>query len=244
VMNRLAELGLGVGPPRPQASPPTDEWLSLLATVPLERQPGERWLYDASYDVLGALVERAGGGRLGDVLDELVFAPLGMVDTGFAVVDAAADRLGDCFAFEDGELVVYDPADGEWRSRARRDAGNGGLVSTVVDYVRFAHSLLAGELLSPDQQAAMLTNHLTAEQLAASAPEPGGAVGWGYGLGVRVVPGDVEPVGAYGWEGGLGATWHTDPATGQIAVLCTNTAWLDPTGARIRDAFLAAAFTS
>lgn len=238
-MALLGELGLGAGPPQPQALPPSDEWLSRFGTVPLERQPGECWLYDTSLLVLGVVVERATGMKLGEALSNLIFEPLGMTDTSFAVADESSTRLGACFA-DDGEAGarrVYDPADGQWRTDPPFHAGNGGLLSTVTDYFTFADALRHDDLLTPETFTAMTTNHLTADQLAGSAPEPGGGLGWGYGLGVRVGGSDLESPGTYGWDGGLGATWRTDPDRGIVAILLTNTAWLNPLGVPLRESF-------
>lgn len=244
VMTALGELSLGAGPPQPQGLPPTDEWVRRFATVPLERQPGTTWLYDTSLLVLGVVVERSTGMRLGDALDALVFAPLGMGDTAFHVSDHNAERLGPCYSIDadTGERSVYDPADGQWRHRPLFEAGNGGLVSTVTDYFAFVDALRKGTLLGPEMVEAMTTNHLSAEQLAGSAPEPGGGLGWGYGLGVRVGEDELESPGTYGWEGGLGSTWRTDPERDRVAILLTNTAWLNPAGAAVRERFRDAVF--
>ena len=89
----MAELGLGVGPPRPAGPPEPDEWMRLVSPLPLEYQPGTKWLYHTSADVLGVLVARAAGQPLGTVLHERIFEPLGMRDTGFAVPAAGPRPL-------------------------------------------------------------------------------------------------------------------------------------------------------
>ena len=91
----MGELGLGAGPPEPQVPPAPEEWLRRFATLPLLYQPGERWLYNTGADLLGVLVARAAGRPLDEFLRERVFAPLGMVDTGFWVRDL--DRFGTCY---------------------------------------------------------------------------------------------------------------------------------------------------
>src|SRR5690606_5326796 len=68
VMQALEDRGLATTPPRPAAWRPADEWLAGLHDVPLHHQPGERWMYHTSYDVLGALVARASGQPLGTFL--------------------------------------------------------------------------------------------------------------------------------------------------------------------------------
>ncbi len=87
-------LGLEVGPPQPSKTPPPDEFMATLGRFPLDRQPGERWLYNTGSDVLGVLVERASGQRFGELLRRRIFEPLGMRDTGFAVPAGSMDRFG------------------------------------------------------------------------------------------------------------------------------------------------------
>ena len=91
VLGALAEQGLPVGPPSPQAAPPPDTWLRIVGGVPLSLQPGARWLYNAGAQVLGVLVARAAGLTLPALLASRVTEPLGMRDTAFHV---PADQLG------------------------------------------------------------------------------------------------------------------------------------------------------
>ena len=75
----------GDGPPRPSQAPAMDEWLRNLSSLPLMAQPGERWMYHVSADVLGALIARISGKSLGTFMRERIFEPLGMKDTAFHV---------------------------------------------------------------------------------------------------------------------------------------------------------------
>lgn len=235
VLEAMAALELGAGPPAPQGPPPPDEWIRRLATLPLQHQPGERWLYHVGADVLGVLVARAAGSSLDHVLAARVLEPLGMVDTGFAVPAADLDRFGPCYGADPdtGERAVYDDAAGQWAAPPAFPSGGAGLVSTVGDLLAFGRMLLAGgvhegeRLLSAEAVAAMTTNHLTAEQLASSAPDPG-AQGWGFGVGVQVRATPVSLLGSYGWAGGLGSSWSNDPTTGTVGVLLTNQMWTSP----------------
>src|SRR5918997_3114217 len=116
ITDALAALGLGAGPPAPAGPPPPDEWMRRLGTVPLMYQPGERWLYHTSAEVLGVLIARATGQTFDAFLAERVFGPLGMVDTGFSVPADKLDRFGACFGADPatGERTIYDVADGQW----------------------------------------------------------------------------------------------------------------------------------
>jgi CubicO group peptidase (beta-lactamase class C family) len=211
--------GVAPGPPDPARPLPPDEWLHRFGTVPLLQQPGTAWMYDTAFSVLGVLIARAAGQPLADVLHERIFGPLGMTDTGFAVPDAAVDRLAAAYApapAPDGGLVLVDaPAASAWRRPpVFPDAAN-GLVSTVDDYLAFARTLLQpGALLSPATVELMTTEQLTADQRTAAAPFLDGR-GWGLGVSVGVEP------GRFGWDGGLGSSWSADPARDLTAVLMT-----------------------
>jgi CubicO group peptidase (beta-lactamase class C family) len=233
----MGELGIGAGPPRPGDTPAPDEWMARMATLPLEYPPGARWLYHVSSDVLGVLLARASGQDLGAFLRERIFDPLGMRDTAFSVPAAALDRFGPCYGAADGDgaLAVYDDAVGQWSEPPAFPSGGGGLVSTVDDFFAFAEMLRRGgalggtRLLSPASVAAMTTDHLTAEQRAASGPDPSGDQGWGFGVGVwRAQVGTTWSPGTYGWDGGLGSTWANDPAQALVGILLTNQMFTDP----------------
>lgn len=253
VLEAVAKLELSAGPPAPQMPPASDEWIRRLGTLPLAYQPGERWLYDTSADVLGVLIERAAGQSFDAVLRERVFEPLGMADTGFSVPADKLDRFGPAFMTDPatGGPAQYDPTEGQWSQPPAFGSGGGGLVSTLADYYAFAEMLLSGgthdgrRLLTRPTIAAMTTNQLTDEQLAASAPDPTGTVGWGFGVGVqlrRTAP--ARSVGTYSWDGGLGSSWANDPAEGLVGILLTNQAWTSPTPPAVREDFWACAYAA
>jgi CubicO group peptidase (beta-lactamase class C family) len=231
VLERAAELGLGAGPPQPQAAPATDEWIRRLGELPLSYQPGERWLYHVGADVAGVLVERAAGRPFPDVLRERICEPLGMDDTAFHVPAAKLGRFGP-LSFTDpatGALGVYDPVEGQWSTPPAFPGGGAGLVSTIDDYLAFASMLLAGgtgngqRILAPATVAAMVTAHVE------RGPDPTGALGWGLGLAVhRHQTGLALAPGSYGWDGGLGTSWANDPTNRLAGVLLTNRAWSSP----------------
>jgi CubicO group peptidase (beta-lactamase class C family) len=232
VLGALAERGLAVGPPAPQQSPPPDEWMRIVGGVPLSAQPGSRWLYNTSAQVLGVLLARAAGQPLPELLAARLLEPLGMLDTGFS---APADRLGTHWLG-----AVYDEADGQWaRPPAFPDAA-AGLVSTVADLHAFA-TMLRGRgatVLSPESVTAMTSAHV-------GAHDPDGHEGWGLGLGVFLSDApDGRHAGTYGWDGGLGSTWWTDPVTDTIAILLTTDAWTAPQPTPVFTDFWREAFAS
>ena len=234
VNEAAAALGLGAGPPAPAGRPEPDEWLRRLGTLPLSCQPGERWLYHTSADVLGVLVARVAGRPFPEVLAERVFGPVGMPDTGFHVPPSSLDRFGACYVSAP-DRPVYDPAEGQWAQPPAFPGGGDGLVSTVDDFLAFATMLRNGgtyhgrRVLSRPTVEAMTTNQLTADQLAASSPGEAGELGWGFGVGVQVVrTGPARSVGSYGWDGGLGSSWANDPAEDLIGVILTDQLWSSP----------------
>lgn len=236
LLEAMNELGLGGGPPEPQAPPDPDEWMRRLSTLPLLYQPGDRWLYHTGSDVLGVLIARASGQPLDVFLQERVLGPLGMVDTGFAT--RHVDRLGTCYTRdpETGERVVYDAPRGQWAQPPAFPSGGAGLVSTVDDLHAFARLLLSGgrlpdgtRLLSSATVAAMTADHIGVDRGAAGQPSPDGSQGWGYGVGVQVHRAGISrPVGSYGWAGGMGSSWANDPGQRLAAVLLTTDAFAGP----------------
>jgi CubicO group peptidase (beta-lactamase class C family) len=219
-MDRMSAVGIGIGPPSPQEQPGSDAFMAAIASLPLEFQPGQRWLYHTSADVLGVLLERAAGTSLETVLRDRVFAPLGMAETSFAVPAASIDRFTDCVA----GASVFDPIDGQWARTPGFQSGGGGLVSTIDDYLAFATMLASGgdPLLARPTVELLATDHLDDAQRTTSAPEPDGAAGWGFCVAVRVRRTDHTNVGTYGWNGGLGSSWTNDPVAGITTILLTN----------------------
>lgn len=235
-MTALAEAGLQLGPPSPATTPTSDQLMAMLGALPLEHQPGAEWRYHVGAEVLGVLVERVTGRRLGDVFAERITGPLDMIDTGFRVDPHSLDRFGAAYGrdADTGAATVFDPADGGWAGEVVFHSGGGGLVSTVDDYHRFARCLLDGAvttdgtpLLSPELARSMVTDQLTGEQRRWISPS--GDEGWGHGVGVQVAGDDpTAPIGSYGWSGGLGTMWRNDPGRRAVVIVLTNQSFTDP----------------
>ncbi|MEO3742207.1 serine hydrolase domain-containing protein [Plantactinospora sp. B5E13] len=231
IVTATEKLGLAIGPPDPPAALTPDEWLRRFGTLPLMHQPGLHWQYDTAGQVLGVLVARAAGQPLPDLLRDRIFAPLGMVDTGFSVPAAQLDRLAGHYTKdpETGGLVARTISGPQrWGIPPTFPAGASGLVSTAVDYLAFARLLRnrgvhgGVRLLSEESVARMTTNHLTPEQITAAAVPVLDGRGWGYGLAVDIGPDRAAPP-AYGWTGGYGTGWFTDPGRELITIVLTQT---------------------
>jgi len=197
-----------------------------IATMPLGFHPGTTWDYSYSTDVLGRVIEVIEGKPLGAVLEERVFRPLGMVDTGFHVADASKhSRIAE--AFPDDRTIgtgisFYDP-----RVQSRFESGGGGLSGTAPDYARFAQALLNGgeldgkRLLSPATLAFMASDHLGASISKGKLYLPGAGYGFGLGFGVRTAAGEspfASSVGEYYWGGAGGTYFWVDPKQELFAV--------------------------
>jgi CubicO group peptidase (beta-lactamase class C family) len=250
IQRAIAELGLvGFGMPDPSAPHGPDEWMARLGRLPLMAQPGRRWLYTTGSNLLGVLVARAAGQPLEEVLQARIFAPLGMIDTGFHVPPAKRSRLTTAFAPSKSGLVVHDdPRRSAWNKPPAFPAGDSGLVSTADDFLAFARMLLDGgrcgerQLLSAASVAAMTRDHLSPEQRADGQPILGQGRGWGYGVAVVVEPNpDGVPVGAYGWNGGFGSSWVSDPMRDVAAILLTQRMFDSPDPPEVHKAFWKAA---
>lgn len=203
----------------------SDDVLKRLATLPLSHQPGTAWQYGVNIDVLGFLVERLSGKKLGEYMQEVIFEPLEMHDTAFYVPADKMDRFAEVYTPDQTGKTVWmenEPL-GDYSVDPVSQNGGGGLVSTMSDYLRFAQMLLNGgelegnRILGPKTVEYMRTNHLP----KALIPYESAAPGQGYGLGVSVTV-DTEQTpfmaseGNYGW-GGMASTYmRIDPVENLI----------------------------
>ncbi|CAK6472706.1 serine hydrolase domain-containing protein [Peribacillus castrilensis] len=250
IMGAIFEQGLTPDLPEPMLEP--DEWMRRLGTLPLMHQPGERWQYHISNDLLGVLVARVTGKSLETFLRERIFEPLGMKDTGFHVPADKIDRLPPLYAPDPqtGEFIVWDEAKGGRHSQPPAfQSGGGGLSSTVDDYHAYFQMLLnhgmhgTERILSRPAVQLMTTNRLTHEQQAARNAMASNNVhvsfgqgqhgGWGFGMAVRTYRGDYASIGQFGWDGGAGTTTYADPDKQLAGILLTQVGMSTPDSARL-----------
>lgn len=240
ILKAAAELNIGLGPPSPATMPAPDEWIRRFGTLPLMYQPGERWMYNTSADVLSVLVSRASGKPFETFLRERIFDPLGMKDTSFSVPPTKIDRLATSYwtNFQTGKSEIFDAAEnGQWSKLPAFPSGAGGLVSTVDDYYAFGQMMLnkgkhgSERILSRPSIELMTTDQLTAEQKALPGLGPGffDSHGWGFCMSIVTKRTDVaKSVGTFGWNGGLGTCWDSDPKEDMVTILLTQRAWTSP----------------
>lgn len=193
----------------------------LLADIPLAFDPGTRWHYGFSHDVLGALIEALTGKTFGQFLKEEIFEPLGMNDTFFRIPDGKRSRLSTLYSQTDDGLTPNLENEAIYQPEATIECGGHGLLSTLEDYGRFTQMLARGgeqngvRILGRKTIELMATNHLNAIQLA-DMEALGTWPGYGYGLGVRVVndrpKGGINGTsGEFGWAGAAGTWMAADP---------------------------------
>ncbi|HUS48404.1 MAG TPA: serine hydrolase domain-containing protein [Phycisphaerae bacterium] len=187
---------------------------------PLKHQPGTTWMYGASTDVLGRLIEVVSGQTLDVFLDKRIFEPLGMTDTGFFVPPEKVDRLARCYTpGKDGKLVPAEMRPGRtFLKKPSLLSGGGGLVSTTSDYLRLAQMLCDGGALGDMRLLSTKTVELMhADHLPAGHPAlDGNKRGFGLGGSVLRRLGETHQIGSVGEFGWGGAA-------------CTQ-AWIDPAG--------------
>ena len=196
-----------------------EELVQRLAGIPLAWQPGTRWQYGVSTDVLGVLLERLTGKRLDLLLDEMLFKPLEMKDTSFQVKPEQMARLADAFDADPLKARGWKSSRVEADPGKRYRQGGGGAVSTAADYFRFAQLLVNGGvldgvwLLSRKTVEYMLSDHIPGFP---GAPVGGTGPGYGFGLGfaVRRQEGFAVVPGSTGdamWSGFGGTSFTIDP---------------------------------
>ncbi|HSC29398.1 MAG TPA: serine hydrolase domain-containing protein [Vicinamibacterales bacterium] len=208
--------------------------IARLAKLPLAHEPGTRWHYGLSTDVLGRVVEAVSGQPLDAFLRERVFEPLGMRDSAFYVPPEEADRVAVVYRPRDGggleplregdrvgQSTVERPA---YRGSRKFLSGGSGLITTATDYARFAQMLLNGGMLDGVRILGPKTVRLmTVSHTGDLEPSPLGP-GVGFGLGFSVLTdagaaGSFASAGTFGWGGIFGTDFWVDPGERLTGVL-------------------------
>jgi CubicO group peptidase (beta-lactamase class C family) len=210
----------------------------VWAGLPLLFEPGTEWNYSVSTDVLGHIIEVVSGQPLDEFFAERIFAPLGMVDSGFSVSEAQRARMSALYFLdpESASAVPYPGVDAVTTERPKLLAGGHGCASTAADYHRFTQMLLRrGELdgvrlLSPRTVDFMTTNHLPGNATLTEFGRPllDLVINEGYGFGLGLSP-LVDPIaaktlavaGEYRWEGAAGTAFWVDPAADMTVLFFT-----------------------
>ena len=207
---------------------PIGHWIEKLAALPFEAQPGERFVYGYSTDILGHVIERVSGEALDVYLANRIFGPLRMRDTHFFLPEEKAARLATVYGRSEktGLIRAPDGHPGQGRYVGGPGAafsGGAGLLSTAEDYARFLQMLLnQGELDGVRLLSPKTIELMTANQIGGLYPAPGR----GFGLGFETVE-DLGRSGRYGsagefsWGGAYFSRYWVDPREQLLVVFFT-----------------------
>ena len=205
------------------------EQVERLSKIPLIHQPGTIWDYSLASDLLGRVVEAVSGKRLGDFLQERLFTPLKMTDTGFWLAPDKLARLA--------QPLTIDPTSGtpnkmiDVGMQPKNDSGGAGGVASANDYLRFALMLANGGQLDGARIMSRATvNLMTSDHLGnriAALATPGellfSSPGYSFGLGFAVRTGAgmstlLGSAGEFTWGGYGGTFFWVDPKEEIVAV--------------------------
>jgi len=199
------------------------------ARTPLFEDPGTNWRYGISTTILGRLVEVWSGMPLEDFLEERVYGPLGMTDTGFWVEPERADRLATVYRpSPEGGLRPYEIEDVPFTEPPTLIEGGVGLVASTMDFLRFSQMFLNGgeldgnRVLQPETVAMMTVNRIPDVLLPIGFGSP--TLGQGWGLGFSIVMDANEyayPVndGDFWWDGSAGTRFWIDPTENMVTII-------------------------
>tara|TARA_B100000497_G_scaffold127767_1_gene170825 strand:+ start:3780 stop:5054 length:1275 start_codon:yes stop_codon:yes gene_type:complete len=199
-----------------------EDRVNALASYPLMGQPGKQWNYSASPDVLALLIEHFSGQSTADFLQERIFDPLGMDDTGYNVSDENMSRLVGLHQMqEDGSLAYAEP----WGPIQGNTiyGGTHGLFSTAHDYMQFGLMLLNNGKYNNQRIIGRKTLELMTENYIEDLPySPGN--GFGLGFGIRTDLSDSKISGSEGifhWGGAFNTYFFVDQEEDMVAILMT-----------------------
>ena len=219
--------------------------IKKISSIPLVHEPGEKWTYGISIDVLGYLVEVISGMSFEKFLKTRIFEPLGMIDTAFSVPPEKVDRFASLYWHKKRQAEIKRIEGDVYHQILRRKqaspqaqtfgfdgnthhaedelvffpSGGGGLVSTATDYVRFAQMLLNGGELEGarilDKETIALMKH----------PHHEDWCGLGFAVNSDKEPLDaldrVDRVGSFSWYGAAATLCWIDPEKELIGLVLT-----------------------
>ncbi len=196
-----------------------------MGSVPVAFEPGTHWLYGYGHDIVAGLIQLISGKTVGQFLQEEIFEPLGMKDTGYRFRGDIESRMANHYRrSEDGTMTrIQGFLDVYHQPDAIYESGGAGLYSTVRDYLIFSQMLANGGVYNGQRIIGrktidlMRANHLNDEQLKDFRNSY--LAGYGYGLGVRTLMSLAEghsngSVGEFGWTGAAGTYVSIDPSEG------------------------------
>ncbi len=204
---------------------PTREMVRAIAAEPLLFDPGTRWCYGFSHDILAALVEVIAEESFCSYVKRTIFDVIGMDQTTFGADAHRRSQMATLYNYSDEKNAIQKDAtqNNDFIFGSAYDSGGAGIVSTVSDMAKFAdvmcgRGLVRGDvrILAPRTVDLMRRNHLQTIPASLSGFAGNALIGYGYGLGVRTLvdpaaAGAPSPVGEFGWTGAAGAYVVMDP---------------------------------
>jgi CubicO group peptidase (beta-lactamase class C family) len=203
--------------------------IARMGKLPMDEQPGEKYVYGYNTDILGVVIEKVSGKSLDEFITTRILTPLGMKDTHFYLPQNKTGRLATVYAANADKPLERSPdagtmtSQGQYVNGPRKSfSGGAGLLSTAADYAKFLQMMLnkgtlnGVRILAPSTVELMTVSHLGKVDYSWSA-------GMGFGLGFSVsenlgdrgVPGSV---GEFGWGGAYGSTYWVDPKEDMVVV--------------------------
>ncbi len=203
---------------------PTLDICRALAEEPLEFEPGTKYQYGLSLDLIGGIVELVSAMPLRDYIKEYIFDPLGMTETSFHVDQTKRDRFATQYTLnaETGKPEIVPFEQNQFRFGSEYDSLGAGIVTTVNDYILLLDALANGgvgktgeRILSRGAVDLMRTNQLS-EKIRREAFANTQCIGYGYGFGVRCCmdkaeAGNLATIGSFGWDGWKSCFAIADP---------------------------------
>jgi len=194
----------------------TRQVIEALANEPLDFEPGTRFQYSLSHDVLGAVIEVVSGQRLGEYFADHIFRPLGMKNTGFELTPERKANMSTQFTY-DTDTMTSKPVLNKNRYvlTENYESGGAGLISTVDDYLLFLDAMCHGGISKSGYRLLSMESIdlMRQDQLSGASRQDfdtWNRYGYSYGLGVRTLvekekSGARSPLGEFGWDGAAGA---------------------------------------
>lgn len=193
--------GLNDGPP----TPGPDEFLRLAATVPLIAEPGAKWSYSMSLDVLGLIIGRAAGMSFDAFLHERLLGPLGMTSSFFQVPGSASAHLTTNYAYFLGRPFAIDRPEGSiYQDPIPFAFGGSGLVTSPADFDRFLAMLVGLGMSDGKRIMSEAAVRMGTSNLLPSGVDLTGTWIAGQQFGAGGIVGTGKDEGLYGWSGAAG----------------------------------------
>lgn len=203
--------------------------VARMPALPFDSQPGEKWVYGYSTDILGAMIEKVSGQPFDEFLRQRVFEPVGMIDTSFYLSPSKAGRLAVVYSVAGDKIErAPDPGlgagQGAYLIGPRKSfSGGAGILSTAGDYARFLLMLASGGTIDGKRILSRKSVELmTADQMRNIPYRDGQGFGLGFSItkdvGALGVP---SSVGEFGWGGAYHSVYWVDPKEQLVVVYFT-----------------------